>query len=733
MIGVEVKAGGAVSSGGNALPPTSFAPLSGKFPGAPFALPPSGPITTAVVATAVQPVNAAITMATPRLRRAPLLKLNRGPQVPPIIVSFTRKSTPPARVQPKKQRLVTGMLPGKGLSGIPPMSHIHPRLVRLQVRPKGSISGPLKPATVTIVTPILPIVLRAPRRGPPRPPSLARSVYVIPNCTYGFGAYGSGPYGTCIAATVIPSPYVLIAPARKVQRQPRMSLRIGMLPGKGLSGIPPMPVLRNRQARAVPLRVFNVIRPGQRGSLTVPIPVPIKLQDKRRIRPVPQRLIRGERGSLTVPSVPVPIVLRNRNKIRPVTSRLVPGIVIPPFSYPAQPQPTIKVRTQYRLQRQPRQSLTIGMLPGKGLSGIPPAGHIRSRAARLVTRNSGTLRAGQRGSLTVPVPVPITLRDKRKVRPVPQRLTYPFFISSVVVYPSVSAPTIKVSTRYRLQCQPRMSLRTGMLPGKGLSGIPVQQTRSKPAVVQRQPRQQIRTGFPASLTVPVPVPVVLRHRNRVLRATSRLIPSPFAPAGVVFQPVIQQHYLVKPVWRLVRAPRMQLRTGMLPGTGLSGIPPSGHVRPRQAKAVPNVRSRIVPGPVIPISLGARPSSKPVLRYKLVRRDAGRLRVGMLPGKGLSGLPPTGHARALPPRKIQRKPSERIRTGWPAWGFIFSLPGKVTVTHALTNTVSIVNVSATVVISDQNVSAVHTDNTSASVTISNALASRADAKNSETSL
>jgi hypothetical protein len=629
-----------------------------------------------IAAAAVQPVNAPITMRIPQLRRAPALRLAPGAQVPPVIVRPVRMTSPRTRVQPK-QRLVIGMTPGKGLSGIPPMSHIRPRLVRLAVRPRGSISGPLAPAVVSVVAPIRAIVLVMPRRGPPR------------------------------------------APLRLVRGE-RGSLTVP---------VPRPVVLRCRQV-PVPLRVFNRILPGQRGSLTVPIPVPIVLRNRQGIRPVSQRLVRGERGSLTIP-IPVPIVLRNRQKIRPVQSRLIPGIVIPPFAYPSQPQPTIKARTQYRLQRQPRQSLTVGMLPGRGLSGIPPTGHIRPRAARLVTRNSGTLRTGQRGSLTVPTPVPVVLRNRQRIRPVPARLTWPFFVSSVVVNPSVSAPTIKVSTRYRLQVQPRMSLRTGMTPGRGLSGIPVQQTRSAPAKVQRQPRMSLRTGYPASLTVPVPVPVVLRNRNKVLRAASRLIPSPFAPAGIVYQPVIQQHYLLKPTWRLVRAPKMSLRTGMLSGAGLSGIPPFGHVRPRQAKAVPNVRSRIVAGPFVPVALGARPSSKPFMKSRLMRRDTGRLFTGILAGRGLSGLPPTGHLRPLPPRKLQRRPAERIRTGWPSWGFIAPLPGQVAITHALANTVAIVNSSATVPITNQNVSAIAVANSSATVSLSNNLASSVSIKDSET--
>jgi len=675
VIAFEALPSGPQSSPAPQVPPGRFAPLSRLFPGTPFALPPSGPIVVQVTVT-VQPVNAAITMAMPKLRRAPATRLTRGAQVPPVVVDSIQQALPRTRVQPKL-RLTTGMLPGKGLSGIPPMSHIRPRQARLVVRPRGAINGPFSPGVVTVVTPIRPVVLVSPRRGPPR------------------------------------------APLRLVRGE-RGSLTVP---------VPRPVVLRCRQA-PVPLRVFNLIRRGERGSLTVPIPVPIVLRNRNSVRPVPQRLIRGERGSLTVP-IPVPIVLRNRQKIRSVQSRLMPGIVIPPFVYPAQPQPTIKVRTQYRLQRQPRMSIAVGMLPGRGLSGLPPTGHIRSRAARLVTRNSGTLRAGQRGSLTVPVPVPITLRDKRKIRPVQSKLTYPFFVSSVIVYPVVTAPTHIASTRYRLQIQPRMSLRTGMLPGKGLSGIPVQQTRSAPARIQRQPRMSLRTGYPGALTVPaVPVPIVLRNRNRVLRATSRLISGPFIPAGT-FPAVIQQHYFLKPTWRLVRAPKMSVRTGMLPGTGLSGIPPFGHIRPKQAKAVPNVRSRLVPGPFIQVSLSARQSSKPVMKSRLQRRDKGSLRTGMLRGAGLSGIPPKGHLRTLPPRILQRRSSERIRTGWPGWGFVSSFPGQVAIVHSLTNTVTVVNASATVVITDQNVSSVQAGNTSATVTISNALASSATAKNSET--
>ncbi len=634
------------SSPAGQYPPGRFAPLASKFPGVPFALPPSGPIISTAVVTAIQPVNAPITMKKPQLRCAPALRLTPGTQVPPIVVRTTRKTVPPLRVQPK-QRLTTGMLPGKGLSGIPPMSHVRPRLVRLAVRPRGSISGPFAPGAVVIVTPTRPAVLAAPHRGPPR-----------------------------------------LSPSRLAR--------------------------------------------GERGSLTVPVPRPVVL----RCRQAPllrsaSRILPGQRGSLTVP-IPVPVVLRNRQKIRPVQSRLIPGIVIPPFAYPSQPQPTIKTRTQYRLQRQPRMTLLTGMLPGKGLSGIPPAGHIRPRAARLVTRNSGTLRAGQRGSLTVPVPVPVVVRNKQRIRPVQSRLCPPPFVPAGAIYQAVSAPTIKVSTRYRLQRQPAQKLWAGMLPGKGLSGIPVQQTRCATAKIQRQPRQRITTGYPASLTVPVPVPVVLRNKNKVLRATSRLIPSPFAPAGTVYQPVIQRTQFVRPIWRFVRAPRMSLRTGMLPDTGLSGIPPFGHVRPRQAKAVPNVRSRIIPGPFVPTALGARPSSKPVLRYRLTRRDKGQIRTGMLPGRGLSGLPPTGHTRALPPRKVQRKPSERIRTGWIAWGIVASLPGQVTVTHSLSNTVTVVNSSATVEITNEDVSAVQTDNYSSTVAVRNYLANSVEVKDGEVS-
>jgi len=105
---------------------------------------------------------------------------------------------------------------------------------------------------------------------------------------------------------------------------------------------------------------------------------------------------------------------------------------------------------------------------------------------------------------------------------------------------------------------------------------------------------------------------------------------------------------------------------------------------------------------------------------------------MLPGRGLSGLPPTGHTRALPPRKVQRKPSERIRTGWIAWGIVASLPGQVTVTHSLSNTVTVVNSSATVEITNEDVSAVQTDNYSSTVAVRNYLANSVEVKDGEVS-
>jgi len=105
---------------------------------------------------------------------------------------------------------------------------------------------------------------------------------------------------------------------------------------------------------------------------------------------------------------------------------------------------------------------------------------------------------------------------------------------------------------------------------------------------------------------------------------------------------------------------------------------------------------------------------------------------MLPGRGLSGLPPTGHTRALPPRKVQRKPAERIRTGWTAWGIVASLPGQVKVAHSLANTVTVVNSSASVTITNQDVSAVQTANSSPTVDIGNRLANSVEVKDGEVS-
>lgn len=222
--------------------------------------------------------------------------------------------------------------------------------------------------------------------------------------------------------------------------------------------------------------------------------------------------------------------------------------------------PSFRIPTP-RLRRQPKMYVnTPGLLPGKGLSGIPE--HFRytkpAKAPKLQQQPSMSIRTGMLPGLG---------------------------LSGIPPMHPVQLPTP------RLRRQSRMSIATGFLPGKGLSGIPEHFRYSKPAIVQRQPRQSIQRGERGSLTVPVPVPIVLRDRRRIRPVPQRLVPGIIIPP-FVYPSVNEQTIFVKPQYKLRRQPKMYLATGMLPGTGLSGIPvrPT-YSRPAQIQRQPRFQIR----------------------------------------------------------------------------------------------------------------------------------------------
>jgi hypothetical protein len=166
-----------------------------------------------------------------------------------------------------------------------------------------------------------------------------------------------------------------------------------------------------------------------------------------------------------------------------------------------------------------------------------------------------------------------------------------------------------------------------MLPGTGLSGLPPTSfTRSRPGQVQRQPRQQARTGMLRGLGLSgIPPPPVLRMR-----------------------PTLVQHQ-----------PAQRIRTGLTPGTGLSGIPPPPVLRnrvPLQRQPRHRLTAGMLPAPVQQARVRVQPS-------RLQRQPAQRLRAGILPPVTYPAMIQQARLRTVPSR-LTRRPAGLLRTVMP---------------------------------------------------------------------
>lgn len=143
---------------------------------------------------------------------------------------------------------------------------------------------------------------------------------------------------------------------------------------------------------------------------------------------------------------------------------------------------------------------------------------------------------------------------------------------------SQAPPVVPVISRIlaKLRRQPKMSIQTGMLPGKGLSGIPqIAPARIKIPALRRQPRMYISTGMlPGKGLSGIPETIIYSQPPR----------------------------------KLQRDPRrgQYIRTGMLSGLGLSGIPPmhmlvnlpSRKIQVQPPNRILNWGNRSIPKPTV---------------------------------------------------------------------------------------------------------------------------------------
>lgn len=471
-----------------------------------------------------QPAVTAVVLRQPRrLVRKPAMRLATAPQAPPVVVPVIRKPPPPPP-RPRPRMAVTAA------PAVPPVA-VTPvtaaRRPRLPVRGRGVVTGPLAPGAVAVVTPVRPVVLAAPRRGPPRTPASRLAAGTVPVLTVPPFTRSAARLARRAASRLVPAPftaYPLSLPARtgrapaRLVRAPRSFF---LAPG-----VPPPPSVTPARQRPLPARRqprMTVITGMLPGAGLSGIPVQLTRMTYRLRRVTAQKVARGERGSLTVP-VPVPVTLRNRQRVRPVTSRLNPPPYVPPGTvYPVNAFPARLARTAYRLPRQPRMAVVTGTLPGKGLSGIPPQ------------------------------PVRMTSRQQRK----PAQA-----LRAGIPGPPVS-PAFTRGARPALPRQPRPVLRPGILPGQ----VP-------PALVLRALARRVRAAASRLVAGAFPLPPSARLTAPARRAPARAVPSRLIRAPYVPPPaypvVTQQARLRAVMYRLARRQRGSLATGMLPG----GAPPA---------------------------------------------------------------------------------------------------------------------------------------------------------------
>ena len=436
-----------------------------------------------------------------------------------------------------------------------------PRLVPAR---RGAVSGPLAPGAVAVVTPVRPVILAtSPRRGPPplrpgrlaavcmpppvrvavvtavtrRGPSTPRPGRVTAGMLPGHGLSG------------IPVPHTRF-PYRLVRR-PAGTLRPGMLPGAGLSGIPPSGFVRSRPAPSGSVRSRSRVVPGFVQASPLVSLVIQRVLSRPLSRPLSGRLTTGQRGSLTVP-VPVPAVVRSRQRVRPVPSRLVPSpYAFVPGVYPPVSAPARFARPQYRLVRQPPQHLVTGMLPGKGLSGLPPATFLRSRPGQVQRQPRSLSVAGR----VVPPPVAAWLL---RSAPGKARRQARIAIASGTVVPPVLAFALR-----------------GAVPRRA-----------------RLVASRIAPGTVAAAVSRVVSPATLAgQRSRPVKVSpSRLVMTRYVVPAVVYPPVASPTRLTRTQSRLARRLAGYLGTGMLPGAPAAPAAADGTVTWTAAAAAPRWRA-----------------------------------------------------------------------------------------------------------------------------------------------
>lgn len=325
-------------------------------------------------------------------------------------------------------------------------------------------------------------------------------------------------------------------------RAPAMRLRTGMAPGRGLSGIPPIPALRDRQASAVPPALRNRLIPGVALAVTQPV-----MAQQAVIRREPSRLVRAPAQRLRTGMTPV---------IVPAVAVRVPQMV-----------------TGRRVAKAPPQRLVTGMTSGRGLSGIPPLPVLKDRQANAVPlRLRNQILPGAPGSLTVPVPVPVTLRHRQKIRPVASRLTPSPFAPPFTVYQPVAQQTRLRPVIYRLVRRAAGLLRTGMTPGTGqMYPQPVHPALRVPSRLVRAPAQRLRPGMtPVAVAAPVlRAPVLVSGRRPALQPPARLIRGVTVP-GAAASPVTAPVLRARPV---SRRPADRSRLTRPPSFPAAGAPP----------------------------------------------------------------------------------------------------------------------------------------------------------------
>jgi len=176
----------------------------------------------------------------------------------------------------------------------------------------------------------------------------------------------------------------------------------------------------------------------------------------------------------------------------------------------------------------------------------------------------------------------------------------------------------------RVQVKPPQRVTAGMLPGKGLSGIPpasFTRPRQAPPVPLRA-RSRIIGGLPGSLTRPLPVPAVLRNRQRIRPVTSRLIGG--VPPPVAAQPAVAQQAVLRAAGRRpVRAPGQRLLRGVTIPAAVTPVT-AGMLRGRAGTRPSAGRQRLTGPAFVPPPPRSVSVPRIVLRWRSPAARRGRL-------------------------------------------------------------------------------------------------------------